>query len=101
MHTARSATSAARDSRSASDTATTLSIPASAHARTIRTAISPRWATSPRRTPFPAGGLEGEERIPVLAHLAVLGVPPHHRARHARADVVHQLHHLDDADGVV
>jgi hypothetical protein len=45
MQTARVAMRAARLSRSAVETATTLSMPSRSQARTTRTAISPRLAT--------------------------------------------------------
>src|SRR6266511_1196862 len=49
MHTVWSARRAPSDSRSASEWASTASMPSSWHARMIRTAISPRLATSMRR----------------------------------------------------
>src|SRR5215471_7615690 len=49
MHTARSASFTASESRSASEYTWTVSIPRSRHVRFTRTAISPRLAISTRR----------------------------------------------------
>src|SRR5689334_3877032 len=98
MHTTRSASCAPRLSRSASDTASTASIPSSKQARMMRTAISPRFATSTRFSGI--GSADHDERLPVLDRLAVLGPDRLDLARDRRDHGVHQLHHFDDGQGV-
>ena len=72
----------------------------------IRTAISPRLATSTRRSvdvwvalSWRDGRLYCEQHVPSVDAHSVLDEHPDHGSRDARTDVVHQLHHLDDAQG--
>src|SRR4051794_33823111 len=106
MQTARSASRAASPSRSAVEVTTTVSMPSARQARMIRTAISPRLATSTRRTGVRAGdgavtGLvivrtDPEQHLVVLDHLGVAGADLDDLARRRCDDRVHQLHDLDD-----
>src|SRR5690242_12131447 len=98
MQTTRSASWAPRLSRSASDTASTASISSSKQARMMRTAISPRLATSRRRSGI--GSADHDQRLAVLDRLAVLGHDRLDLAGHGCDDVVHQLHHFDNRQGV-
>src|SRR6185503_13394433 len=98
MHTTRSASCAPRLSRSASETASTASISSSKQARMMRTAISPRLATSRRFSGI--GSADHDKRLPVLDRLAVLGHDRPDLAGHGRDHVVHQLHHFDDGERV-
>src|SRR3954464_11633855 len=104
----RSASRAASPSRSAVEVTTTVSMPSARQARTIRTAISPRLATSTRRTGVRAGAGGGavtglvivrtdpEQHLVVLDHLGVAGADLDDLARRRCDDRVHQLHDLDD-----
>src|SRR5919108_5248139 len=99
MHTTRSASRAAGPSRSTSETHSTDSIPSLRHARTIRSAISPRLATNTREIVMsPARGscrqLHSEQRLPELHELRVLGAHLNDRAGDPRLNRVHHLHHL-------
>src|SRR6266566_1024596 len=104
MHTARVANRAARLSRSTSDTATTTSIPNRSHARTMRTAISPRFATNRRRiagisAALLLGGRNHDQHLIELDHDSILHQDPAHHPVHTRLDGAEQLHHLDQANG--
>src|SRR5271165_4234078 len=102
MHTTRSAMSAAAECLSASDTTTTLSMRSSAHARTTRSAISPRLAMRTRFRLSTSGiGFEEHQHRTVLDHCSVLGLDTHHGPCPAGLDVIHELHDLDDADRLV
>src|SRR5687767_1551526 len=57
-----------------------------------RSDVSTIWILAILVQPHP------HERLPFLDRLTVLGEQRYHRAGHAGADRVHQLHHLDDAD---
>ena len=100
MTTVRSASWAPRLPRSASETASTDSIPSSKQARTIRTAISPRLAISTRRSrPMPAVSslrIDDDDRLPELDRPPVLHEDRRHHTVDRRSHMVHQLHHLDD-----
>ncbi len=102
MWTTSVARRAASESWSASLTATIDSMPSSRQARTIRTAISPRLATSTRRMAAALKTMRRPERS--RRGLAPSEPPPRSHSRQrpprrdARLDVVHQLHHLDDAE---
>ena len=101
MCTTSSASRAPSESRSASLTATTTSSPSSRQAPTIRTAISPRFATSTRRS-VAAGqvvqsGSTANSAITLVDGDAVVDEHPDDGSAILRLDVVHQLHHLDDA----
>ena len=81
-------------------------MPSSRQARTIRTAISPRLATSTRRsvevwvTAVMARQTARSRTTPALGQrAAVLAEDRRPRCPDTRIDVVHQLHHLDDAHG--
>ena len=67
----------ASESRSAAEKPTTLSSPRALHARTMRTAISPRFATNTRRISVSltarSNGLDAEERLVVLDEHPALG----------------------------
>src|SRR5271165_7488906 len=102
MHTTRSAMSAAAECRSASDTTTTLSTRSSAHARTTRSAISPRLATRTRfRLSISGVGFEEHQQRAVFDHCAVLRLDNQYVACLPSLDLVHEFHDLDDADRVV
>src|SRR5581483_522906 len=103
MQTDLVAMRAAKLSRSGCDTATTLSRPSASQARTIRTAISPRLATSTRpngnATLLPArrSTLDDDERLVELDQGGVLVKDSRHHAVHPCPDAVEELHHLDQA----
>src|SRR5438552_10311571 len=90
---------AARESRSASETATTDSRPSSKHARTTRTAISPRFATSTLRISVLVKR-QREERVAVIDGRRILHVNLGDGAGRRRVDMAHQLHYFDDAHRV-
>src|SRR3954452_24748331 len=105
MQTARSASRAASPSRSTVETTTTVSMPRARQARTTRTAISPRLATSTRRMVVRTGastvgvsltGPDPEQHLLVLDHLGVAGADLHDLSGHRCDHRVHQLHDLDD-----
>src|SRR4051812_16487498 len=68
---------------------------------------APAIRTGSMTPPFPllsvslTRGADGEQRLAVLDHGAVLDLHGAHGARGPRLDVVHQLHDLDDADDVL
>src|SRR3989304_9658727 len=95
MHTFSSAMRTWRESRSASEWTATVARPASRHAAMIRRALSPRLAI--RTLEIMRSGPDGEQPLPELDGLGVLGVPPHDRARGVGLDLVHELHGLHDA----
>src|SRR6516225_2065072 len=106
MQTARHAICAARLFWSASETATTVSIPSRLHARTMRTAISPRFATSRRAIPdidvaTLLGGRNHDQHLIELNHRSILHQDARHDPVHAGLDGAEQLHHFDQADGIV
>src|SRR4051812_43581275 len=97
MHTDSSASFTYFASVSASEWTTTVRMPSSRQARWMRSAISPRFAIrifSNTRLPY------DEQRLPVLDRLAVLHQDRLDHPRGIRFDLVHQLHRLDDADGL-
>src|SRR5512136_491024 len=106
MHTASSAKRTWRLPASASEYTATVLSPSSLHAHMTRSAISPRLAIRTFLNIASGGGAavagsrgpDGEERVPVLDRLPVLGVDLHNLARHLGLDLVHQLHGLDDAE---
>src|SRR4051812_19370949 len=98
MHTDRSASCTQSPSRSAVEYTATASMPRSWHARTSRTAASPRFAIRTRRSIAcprpPLRGVELEQRLPVLDRL---GVVREHRPDGAgvlRLELVEELHRL-------
>src|SRR5689334_25420272 len=95
-----SASRTGSESVSAVECAITVRIPISRHARTIRSAISPRLAMRilwniRRRS---AERLHQEERLPKLHGLAVLGHDLDDATARLGFDLVHQLHRLHDAE---
>src|SRR5207248_10373743 len=83
----------------------TASIPSSCSARITRTAISPRFATRTRANIALDRGphgerLELEEELPELDGLRVLGVDGTHDSLDVRLHLVHELHRLEDAEGL-
>src|SRR3954449_12444570 len=73
-------------------------MPSSRAVRMIRTAISPRLATSSFTAA--ASRLEQEEQLPELGRVGVLEADrPHHPAL-VRDDLVEELHRLDQAERV-
>src|SRR5689334_12929016 len=82
---------------SASECTTTVRIPSSRQARWIRSAISPRLAIS---TFSNTRSADDEERLAVFHWLAVFHENRLHDAGGVGLDLVHQLHCLDDADGL-
>src|SRR5512143_4243509 len=105
MHTASSAKRTWRLPASASEYTATVFSPSSLHAHMTRSAISPRLAIRTFLNIAAARGLlagsgrpDGEERVPVLDRLTVLGVDLDDLARHLGLDLVHELHGLDDAE---
>src|SRR6478609_9251693 len=101
MHTARVASRAPSDPRSASLTHSTVSIPSRSHVRITRTAISPRLAMRMRLMVTSSVRPHEHQHFAVLDHLAVDREHLDHLAAHSGARRVHQLHHLDDADHAV
>src|SRR5262245_25115843 len=104
MQTASSAKRTWRPLASAVEWTATVRMPSSRQARMTRRAISPRLATRTflnmtalRRA---LGGLDAEKRLPELHRLAVLDQDLGHLPRLVRLDLVHQLHRLDDAEGL-
>src|SRR5512144_659607 len=108
MQTDSSASRTYLASRSASEWTTTVLIPSSRHARSMRSAISPRLAIrtlSKSGWAFFAGTRAGrlfdhDERLAELDRLAVLDEDLLDRSRLVRFDLVHQLHRFDDAKRV-
>ena len=98
MHTVRSARRAGNASRSASDAASTVSMPRLRQVRMMRTAISPRLAIRMRRILMPGPRADPQQHLPVFHQRAVARQDLGDRAAHAGAHRVHELHHLDDAD---
>src|SRR5512145_446392 len=85
-------------SRSASEWTTTVRMPISRQARWMRSAISPRFAirifsNNPR-------SLDDEQRLAVFHRLPVLRQDRLDDAVLVGLDLVHELHRLDDADGL-
>src|SRR3954470_19091994 len=79
----------------------TVSMPSDLHARSTRSAISPRFAMRTRLN-MGSGDLDVVEGLAVLDGLAVRGEALHDLALHLGPDLVHDLHGLDDAeDGVL
>src|SRR6185312_7771160 len=91
-------------------------MPSDRQARTTRTAISPRFATSTRRigtaatgcataggavAELPIGGPDPEQHLLVLDHLRVGRADQHDLPRRGGDDRVHQLHDLDDRELLV
>src|SRR6478735_4956094 len=98
MHTARVASRAPSEPRSASLTHSTVSIPSFSHVRITRTAISPRLAMRMRLIVTSSVRPHEHQRFAVLDHLAIDAKDLDHLARNPRARRGHELHHLDDAD---
>src|SRR5574343_803655 len=73
-------------------------IPSSRHARWIRRAISPRFAT--RIFLNMSALFDDEQRLSVFHGLAVFAQDTGHGARLVGLDLVEDLHGLDDADGL-
>src|SRR5688572_21046316 len=96
MHTDSSASFTYFASVSASECTTTVRMPISRHARWMRNAISPRLAIRI----LPNISAEDEKRLAVFHGLAVLHEDGLDDAGDIRLDLVHELHRLDDADGV-
>src|SRR5262245_17546562 len=85
-------------SRSASEWTTTVRMPISRQARWMRSAISPRLAM--RIFSNTRCLLDDEERLAVLDRLPVLDQDRLDDAVLVGLDLVHQLHRLDDANGL-
>src|SRR5688572_25209238 len=110
MQIASSASIGASDSRSASEYATTASMPRARHARSTRSAISPRLAMRTRLTASglpvlargtrPVGGcgdgLDDRDLLPVLDRLARLGDDLDERAVDRCGDVLGDAEQVDD-----
>src|SRR6478752_5037514 len=105
MHTARVASRAASVSRSAYDTAATDSMPSCSHARTMRTAISPRLAMNRRSiTGIRTAALVGrnyDHHLIEFDHAFILGQDPGHDAADSGLDRVEQLHDFDETHGIL
>src|SRR5437867_11400959 len=103
MHTARSASRVCSVPASAVEYTATASIPSSCSARMTRTAISPRVATRTRpNTVEREGGdrFELEQQLPELDGLRVLHVDRPDDPLVVGFDLVHELHRLEDAQGL-
>src|SRR5579862_78555 len=102
MRTARSASRTWSACSSAVEYTATASIPSSCSARITRTAISPRFATRTRSNiERPAvQRLELEQQLAVLHGLGIANVDLADDAFDLRLDLVHQLHRLEDAEGL-
>src|SRR5690349_3323036 len=96
MHTDSSASFTYFASVSASEWTTTVRMPSSRQARWMRSAISPRLAIRI----FSNTLADDEEALPVLDRLAVLHQDRLHDPGSVGLDLVHELHRLDDADGL-
>src|SRR3972149_3675956 len=98
-----SASRTGSDPASACEWATTVRMPISRQVRRMRSAISPRLAMRILwNMAFSAllAGLHEEERLAALDGLGVLDEDLQDAARHLGLDLVHELHRLDDAEGL-
>src|SRR3954454_10925558 len=104
MRTARSASRTWSAFSSAVEYTATASMPSSCSARMTRTAISPRFATRTRPNTShdrPAGErLEVEQHLAELDGLRVLDVDRADDRLDVRLHLVHELHRLEDAEGL-
>src|SRR4051812_45701990 len=102
MHTASSAKRTCSASVSTSECTATARRPSSLHARTMRNAISPRFAIKTflnmRATLASAALLDLEQLLAELDRLAVLHQDLGDRAFDVALDFVHQLHRFDNAE---
>src|SRR6202040_739623 len=101
MHTLSSASLTCIASASAVECTATAGIPSSLHARSTRSAISPRFAMRilSNITPTPAS-FDDHQRLAVFDRLPVLEKNLRHRAGARRRDLVERLHRLDDQQRV-
>src|SRR5215472_7349187 len=120
MQTDSSASRTYLASASASECTTTVLMPSSRQARSMRSAISPRLAIRTLSKSWPDGLLatvdsseerrqpaepalssaDHHQRLAVLDRLTVLDQDRFHDARAIGLDLVHELHGLDDAERV-
>src|ERR1700735_1327295 len=99
MHTDSSAIRTCNASLSAVEYTATVAMPSSRHARMMRIAIVPRFATSNflNIEANSSGDLEDHQRLPVFYRISVLDQYSDHAAGGVGLDLVHHLHRLDDA----
>src|SRR5512135_2096142 len=98
MHTDSSAARTWSASRSASEWTATVATPSSLQAAMMRSAISPRLATSTFWNNVASVRLDREQLLAELDGLRVLRVDRHDRARRVGLGLVHGLHRLADAE---
>src|SRR5216684_3480889 len=102
MHTDSSASFTYLASLSASECTATVLMPMSRQARWMRRAISPRLAirTFSNIAGEPCASLDHHQRGAVFHWLGVFNTDPQQFAGAGRADLVHDLHRLDDQQGL-
>src|SRR5438045_3552120 len=121
MHTLSSASRTCMASASAVECTATVEMPSSLHARSTRSAISPRlamrilsnmlsqlrrewpiangeWKETLPYSPFAIRLLNNHQRLAEFDRLAVLDENLRHGARARRRNLVHRLHRLDDQE---
>src|SRR5580704_15752339 len=99
MHTDSSAIRTCSASLSAVENTATVAMPSSRHARIIRIAIVPRFATSNflNIEATSSGDFEDHQRLPVFYRISILDQYADHSPGGVGLDLVHHLHRLDDA----
>src|SRR6516162_5874077 len=97
MQTLSSARRTCMASASAVEWTATVRIPISRQARWMRSAISPRFAI---RTFSNMGSAKDQQRLAVFDRLTVVDQDLLDRSRLGRGDRVHDLHGLDDQQGL-
>src|ERR1700693_1298918 len=99
MHTDSSAIRTCSASLSAVEKTATVAMPSSRHARMIRMAIVPRFATSNflNIEATSLTDLNNHEWLSIFYRISVLNQDTHHAAGGVGLDLVHHLHRLDDA----
>src|SRR5919201_453110 len=97
MQTLSSARRTCMASASAVESTATVAMPSSLHARSTRSAISPRLAI---RIFSNMASFDDHERLAELDRLAVLDQDLDDDAGARRRNLVHRLHRLDDQDRV-
>src|SRR5262245_4815998 len=98
MHTLSSASRTCIASASAVECTATVAIPSSLHARSTRSAISPRFAIRILSNMRTQSSFEDHQRLAELHRLAVFDQDARDLAGPRRRNRVHGLHGLDDQD---
>src|SRR5437667_4993983 len=92
MQTLSSASRTCIASASAVECTATVAMPSSLHARSTRSAISPRLAIRILSNM----SFDDQERLAVLDRLSVLEQDLEHRSATGRGNLIHRLHGFDD-----